>query len=169
MRTNLKLLAAAISIFGAALSIATPHDRELKAPNGGRLVTGVEPHAEIFVADDGQVKVTFLDDEGVILEPAKQLVTLVGGNRMHPITLGFEKEGDSFVSVGKLPVDERIPVVLQIQEELGGKTYRERFQLNMASCPTCEYKEYACACHDEGKADDHGDSHSHGGGHSHSH
>ncbi len=46
--------------------------------------------------------------------------------------------------------------MLQIQEKLGGSTFRERFQLNMSSCPTCEYKEYACVCHGDEEGE-HGD------------
>ncbi|MBD5779943.1 hypothetical protein IEN85_10630 [Pelagicoccus sp. NFK12] len=168
MKNNIKLLiaVAAIATLGLSVSNAQHHEHEWKAPNGGRIVTGIEPHAEVFVGDDGLVKVTFLSDEGAVLPPGKQLVTLVGGNRMDPIRLSFKKDGDSLVSEEKLPLDKPIPVVMQFQQDYGEKTHRERFQLSMSSCPSCEYKEYACACHGEEDSNGHGHEH---GEHGHSH
>ncbi|MDQ8184167.1 hypothetical protein [Pelagicoccus sp. SDUM812002] len=169
MKRNLHTFFAAAAFYAACLSTssAQDHEHDFEAPNGGRLVTNVEPHAEIYVADDGEVKVTFLSDHGEVIPPAKQLITLVGGDRMDPIRTNFEKIGESFVSEEKLPMGKAIPLVVQFQEEPGGKTYRERFQLNMSSCPTCKYKEYACTCHEEEtSAGDHGHDHD---DHSHSH
>ncbi len=163
---------AACLATGFSSSFAQDHDHhegeghELVTPNGGRLVALMDSHAEIFVKDDGGVQVTFLDEEGAVVAPSGQLVTLVGGNRMDPIQLDFAESGDSLLSEGALPLDKPIPVVVQFQAGAGEKTYRERFQLNMSSCPTCEYKEYACVCHEDEESE-HG--HEHGGSEAHSH
>ncbi len=149
MKLNLKTLVAIAFclVAGFSFSHAQDHSHDLKAPNGGRLVTAIDPHAEIFVAEDGIIKVTFLNDHGDVVSPDTQLVNLVGGSRTDPIVLNFKKEGDSLVSESKIPLDKNIPVVVQIQQSPNTEIHRERFQLNMSSCGSCEYKEYACSCH----------------------
>lgn len=155
MKLNIKLIIAIASCLCAGFSTSQAQEHEhhaeeghsLVAPNGGRLVKGIEPHAEIFVAEDGEVRITFLDDEGAVVAPAEQKVALVGGSRTAPIMLEFSKKGDALVSDKKLPMGTSIPVVVQFQESADSAVYRERFQLNMSSCPTCDNKEYACACH----------------------
>lgn len=161
MKLNLKsfLLVASCLLAGFSLSHAQEHSHDWKTPNGGRLVKEISPHAEIFVAEDGEVNITFLNDHGEVVLPEKQLVSLVGGDRMDPIQLSFVQKGESLVSDGKLPMDKSIPVVVQFLGSPTAQVYRERFQLNMSSCPSCEYKEYACSCHDEKKEKDHGHSH----------
>lgn len=167
MKRNIKslLVLAPCLVAGFSISSAQEHGHDWDAPNGGRIVKEIEPHAEIFVTEEGEVKITFLNDHGEVVSPGKQLVSLVGGNRMNPIELSFAEAGESLVSEGKLPVDKAIPVVVQFQSSPTSEVFRERFQLNMSSCPSCEYKEYACACHEE-KENEHGHSH---GGHGHDH
>lgn len=126
------------------------HESEKMAgPNGGRVVSIVDPALEFFVAEDGKAIVTFLDDAGAAIPPAGQEVTLVGGDRSDPTTFRFARVGDSLVSDQALPVDKAIPLVLQVRSAPGAKVVRERFNLNLAKCPTCEFAEYACACHDD--------------------
>lgn len=147
-KSILLTLCAALAI--GSWQASAQHEGEhhdLVPPNGGRIVKTVEPHLEIFVADDGAVKVTFLDDSGHALAPADQQVSLIGGDRMNPVRLSFLREGEALVSDKKLPMGQSIPIVVQIKESADGEVVRERFNLNMGSCPTCEYKEYACACH----------------------
>lgn len=117
-------------------------------PNGGRLVTSIDPRAEILVADDGRVKITFLDDTGAAVASAGQDVSLIAGDRNNPIRLSFAADGVGLVSEGTLPIDKAIPVVVAFKSSPEAKLVRERFTLNMSECPSCDNKEYACACHD---------------------
>ncbi|MBC2605113.1 hypothetical protein [Pelagicoccus albus] len=139
------LLAIALAFSGFAS--AEPH-HEIETPNGGRLVTSVEPHCEVLVAEDGQVKITFLDDSGAMVPHSSQEVSLTAGDRMNPVKLSFEERDGVLVSDGKLAMGKTIPVILQIKSAELSNSARERFNLNMSECPTCDNKEYACSCHD---------------------
>ncbi len=131
---------------------------EIKAPNGGRIIDSVEPHLEFHVADDGNVTITFLDDEGHIVTPADQRISVIGGDRSSPTRLSFATKGNALVSDKALPSGNNLPIILNIKASSNAKTIREKFNLNLNECPTCEYKEYACVC--EHSEDDH-DKHDH--------
>lgn len=123
----------------------------LKAPNGGRIVASVDPALEVFVTEDRNVEITFLDEEGTVLPPNEQTVSLVGGDRSSPTRLSFFKRDGKLVSDGSLPDENGIPIILSIKENPDAATVRERFNLNMSTCPECELAEYACICgHEEG-------------------
>jgi hypothetical protein len=184
MNTKVKsLIAILASTFAVSLANAQGHDHdhgdhsghdhgdheheghdhdEIKAPNGGRLVDSVEPHLEFYVDDSGKVKITFLDEEGHVVAPAGQVVNVIGGDRSNPTRLRFSKSGNALVSDKALPEGNNLPIILNIKETPSSKTVRERFNLNLSECPTCDYAEYACVC--EHGADDH-EGHDHGHGH----
>ena len=117
------------------------HHEDLKAPNGGRILHEVEPHAEFFITKDRKVQITFIEKgEGA------NSVTAIGGKRSKPTKFTFEKTKDgAFVSKEKLPEGMLVPIVLTFK---GEKNYKAlvRFNVNMEDCPTCEFLEYACTC-----------------------
>ena len=164
MKSNIVSIAAIVGcLFAPLVGLADEkdhhddhHGEELErivAPNGGRVIYSVEPHLEFYLQDDRTVKITFLDDEGNAVAPGNQSISLIGGDRANPTQLSFAQSGSSLVSNKALPEGANLPIILNIKAAPSSKTVREKFNLNLSDCPTCDYKEYACTCdHDE---DDH--------------
>lgn len=131
------------------------HDHEKKAgPNGGRLITAVEPHVEFFVTKERKVEVRFVDDDNKVVAPGTQVITATLGERSKPVKLAFTKDGDKLVSDKVIPEGNKYPAVLQIKSDAKAKAVNEKFSLDLTKCPTCDYLEYACTC-------DHGHDHDH--------
>ncbi|WOO42970.1 hypothetical protein [Rubellicoccus peritrichatus] len=122
------------------------HHKKKPGPNGGRVITKVEPRAEFFVTPDKKVQITFLNDDYQAIEPSEQKVTLIGGDRSNPTRIKFIEKDNTLISDQTLPDIKNMPVVLQIKTTPASKTVREKFYLNFSSCPTCDYEEYACIC-----------------------
>lgn len=118
----------------------------IAGPNGGRVLTGVEPHLEFFVTGDRKVKITVVDDHGKALPLGEQSVTVIGGDRLNPTRMSFKQDGNSLVSDKAWPAGNDFPVVVQIKVTPDAKTVFEKFNLNLNDCPECEYAEYACTC-----------------------
>ena len=127
-------------------------------PNGGRIITDVEPHVEFLFTEDRKVKFTSLNDENKPSGAAPAFeVTLTGGDRSNPTRLKFAAEGTSLVSNGVLPEGKLIPVVLQFKTG-AEKPTMTKFNIDLNDCPGCDYLEYACTC---AHAGDHGHDHDH--------
>lgn len=141
MKTKLIAIAALV----ASLTFATAAEKP-KAPNGGRIVDAVTPHAEFVVTAEKKIEIRFLDEAGKVIAPADQVVTVTMGDRAAPTKLTFAKDGDKLVSDKTIPDGKELPVVLQIRPKEGEKAVTEKFNLNMAHCPTCNMAEYACIC-----------------------
>jgi hypothetical protein len=122
------------------------HHEKQAGPNGGRVITSVEPHLEFFVTEERFVQITFLNDANEVVTPEDQSVSLIGGDRQNPIRLRFVKKGQELVSTEPLPEGNNLPIILSIKRDKASKTVREKFNLNLRDCPTCDYKEYACVC-----------------------
>ncbi|MBK1834322.1 hypothetical protein [Roseibacillus ishigakijimensis] len=138
------------------------HDHSgLTPPNGGRILTEVEPHAEFFLTEDRKVRITFLKDDGTVVAPGDQAITVITGTRSNPTRLTFEKDGKSFLSKDSVPEGDNLPVIAQIKMQANAKTTLIRFNLNLADCPTCDYLEYACSCDHGEHGHDHGDHEGH--------
>ncbi len=119
-------------------------------PNGGRLITSVEPAVEFIVQEDRTVEIQLLDDNRNPVTPTNQVITLIGGERTSPTTLAFAKKGNRLVSDQPIPEGGSVPVVLQIMASANAEVVREKFNVNLSECPTCDYQEYACVCgHDD--------------------
>jgi len=134
------------------------HDHgEAKAgPNGGRLITSVEPHLEFFVTSERKIQLTFLNDADELVAPGEQIVSLIGGDRQNPVRLRFVSDGSILLSDQTLPEGNNLPVILSIKPDAKSQSIRERFNLNLSDCPTCDYLEYACICeHGEGDHEGH--------------
>jgi hypothetical protein len=161
---NLRILTSAL----AALALAVPafaaekgkdkhdHGDEVKVgPTNGRLITAVEPHAEFLITKDKKIEIRFVDDANKVVAPGAQEVAVTIGERAKPTKLTFAKQGDTLVSSGPIPEGNELPTVVEIREKAGAKPVREKFNLNLSKCPTCENQEYNCKC-DHAK-DDHKD------------
>lgn len=115
-------------------------------PNGGRILTKVEPHAEFFVTADRKVQITFLGEDGKPVAPAAQTVTVTAGDRSAPVKLTFTQSGDTLLSEQSLPDGDNFPTVVQIKVTPDARTVVEKFNLNLSLCPGCKLAEYACTC-----------------------
>ena len=135
------------------------HAEKKAGPNGGRLVTSVEPHAEFLVMKDRKVQITFVDKNNKKVEPGKQIVRVTAGDRKKPTKMKFEEKDGVLISDIALPKGDDFPVILQIKPSKLKKSVLEKFVLDMSQCSSCDYLEYACTC----------DHHHHGDGHSHDH
>ena len=125
------------------------HEKKEDGPNGGRLITSLDPHFEFFVTPEHKVKITFVGEDKKAIAPGEQIITAVGGDRANPTKLAFTKEGDSFISDKALPDAKEQPIVLQVKTSKDAKTVTEKFNVNLAECPECKHKEYACVCEHE--------------------
>ena len=123
------------------------HETKIPGPNGGRVIMAVEPHIEFLVTEDRKVKVTFLDEYNkTALAPGERSLTVIAGERSNPTRLKFAAEGNTLVSSNALPEGNNFPTAVQIKLTPDAKAVIEKFNLNLADCPTCELKEYACTC-----------------------
>lgn len=122
------------------------HETNVAGPNGGRVITSIEPHAEFFVTADRKVQIAFVDDAIKPIPVAEQSVTVIAGDRTNPTRLTFEKSNDVLLSDKALPAGNDFPVIVQIKATPSAETTLERFNLNLSECPTCKYNEYACTC-----------------------
>jgi hypothetical protein len=142
----------------AADKHAEHHDHEIKAPNGGRVLHDVIPHAEFFITKERLVQITFLDDEGKPLADDAATVKAIGGERAKPTKFTFEKTKHGFLSKEKLPEGNLVPIVLMFKDSEGKAAKPIKFNVNMEQCPTCDFLEYACTCdHDDHEGHDHKD------------
>ncbi len=150
----------AIASLVAELTFASAAEK-IKAPNGGRIIDSVEPHAEFLITADKKIEIRFLDEAGKVVAPAAQVVTVTMGDRANPTKLAFTKDGDKLVSDKIIPEGKELPVVLQIKPKEGEKAVTAKFTLNLAKCSTCEHAEYACSCAHGGDEHKEGDGHKH--------
>ena len=122
------------------------HEKKEPGPNGGRILTSIEPHAEFLVTADRKVQITFVDDAFKPIAPAAQVVTVTTGERSAPVKMSFTKTGDTLVSEQTVPEGNNFPVIVQIKTTPDAKAAVEKFTLNLSTCPDCKYAEYACTC-----------------------
>lgn len=122
------------------------HEEKKAGPNGGRLITSVDPHAEFFVTSDRFAQITFVDSEGVAIAPDGQAVSLIGGDRSNPTKLSFVPVGGVLRSAEPLPDVPNLPIILSIKPASDAQTTRDKFYLNQSVCGGCSLEEYACTC-----------------------
>jgi hypothetical protein len=138
------LLTTLVAVLATALTLNA--DEKKAGPNGGRVLTSVQPNAEFFVTADRKVKITFVGADGKAIAPADQVVTVTTGDRSAPVKLAFAKSGDALVSDQALPAGDDLPAVVQIKSAPDAKAVVEKFHINLAVCPGCKLAEYACTC-----------------------
>ena len=147
MKTKIIALIIASLTFASAAEI-------IKAPNGGRIIETVSPHAEFLITADKKIEIRFLDEAGKTIAPAAQIVTVTMGDRSAPTKLAFTKDGDKLVSDKVIPDGKLLPLVLQIKTTPEAKTITTKFNLDLSTCPECKLTEYACTC-DHGAGEKH--------------
>lgn len=140
-----------------------PHDHDqkeqhaehkIKAPNGGRILHQIEPHAEFFITKERKVQITFLDDDGKAIE-GKPTLQAVGGERSAPTKFTFQKTKHGFLSDEKLPEGMKVPILLMFKDGEGKKIPTIKFNVDLNDCPTCQFLEYACTCGHDHEGHDH--------------
>ncbi len=122
------------------------HSHTKAGPNGGRLITTIEPHAEFFVTPDRKVQIVFVGEDGLPVSPADQVVAVTTGERSAPVKMTFTKSDTALVSEQAVPEGNNFPVVIQIKPTPDAKAIVEKFTLNLTVCPECKLAEYACTC-----------------------
>jgi hypothetical protein len=142
----LPLLAVAAVTLGVVTAHAHGDEKKVAGPNGGRILTTVEPRAEFFITADRKVQITFLDAAGKAVAPAEQIVTVTAGERSAPTKLTFAKAGNALVSTAAFPAGDDLPTVVQIKANAGAKTVTEKFNVDLSTCSKCKLAEYACIC-----------------------
>ena len=133
-------------LFACVFSFVSAHEKKIAGPNGGRLLTTVEPHAEFFITPERKVQITFVDDSLKPIAPAQQSIVVTTGQRTNPTTLKFARAGNVLLSENTLPEGNNLPAVVQVKVTPEAKTTVTRFNLNVVVCPGCNYAEYACIC-----------------------
>jgi hypothetical protein len=146
---NSLLAATALALIPTAFA-ADGHDhaKKVAGPNGGLVITVVEPHCELLVTPERKLRITFLGDDNKPAALKDQSVTATGGDRAKPTRFTFVKVDGSLVSEQVLPAGEAIPLILQIKTAPDAKPVTKRVALNLANCPGCKLAEYACTCED---------------------
>ncbi|WP_309398477.1 hypothetical protein [Cerasicoccus maritimus] len=122
------------------------HEQAKAGPNGGKVVEATEPHFELFIQDDRKVRVTFLNDELKPMAHDGATVSAIGGDRSKPARLSFEQVAGAYVSTEPMPDGANVPLILRVKPDQKSKTATARININLAQCPTCDFKEYACIC-----------------------
>lgn len=142
------VLACAAPVFaGAGHDHAHEAAAKITGPNKGRILTQLEPHAELFVTAERKVRLTFVDDAGKpVAIPAGFSATLITGERSAPVTLTFAADGDTLLSTTALPEGKNLPAILRAKPTAEAAPVTIRFQLNLANCGECNRPEYACIC-----------------------
>ena len=122
------------------------HENILPGPNGGRLLTTTQPHAEFLVTPERKVQITFVGEDGKPIPAAAEVVTITTGDRSAPVKLTFSKVNGPLLSNETLPEGNNFPVVVQIKPTPEAKAALAKFTLNVTPCPGCQKPEYACTC-----------------------
>ncbi len=134
------------------------HEKSVPGPNGGRVITSIEPHLEFLVTGDRRARITALDDDLKPIAITSQTVTAIAGDRAAPTRLAFAADGTTLLSDVALPEGGNFPIVLSIKAQPDSEIVREKFNVSLSDCPTCDFKEYACIC---GHEDEGGHDHDH--------
>jgi hypothetical protein len=145
--TLLSLLLPGLAFVNAADKHDHDHAHIKAGPTGGRIIHGVEPHAEFFVNKDKKVEIRFVNDDNKVVAPGNQAVSVTLGDRSSPTKLAFTNDGKKLTSDKTIPEGNDLPTVVQIKATPESKTVTEKFNLNLEQCPSCKNKEYACECH----------------------
>ncbi|MBK1829541.1 hypothetical protein JIN77_02290 [Verrucomicrobiaceae bacterium R5-34] len=124
------------------------HEEKPAGPNGGRIITGPDFHAEFLITEDKKVQITFLNAENQAIAPKNQTVSVICGDRSNPTTLNPTKKGDSnvLVSSATIPEGNNFPTIVTVQTTSDAQPVRAKFMLNMSDCSSCGHQEYACTC-----------------------
>ncbi|MDQ3621326.1 MAG: hypothetical protein M3463_02405 [Verrucomicrobiota bacterium] len=139
-------LAASLTLPALAAEKDHKHGKKDAGPNGGRVLTAVEPHLEFLVTKDRKVEITPLTADLKAGKLSGQVIAVTAGERSKPTKLELKEEGGKLVSSNALPDGNDFPVSVSIKANASAKAVYEKFNLDLEKCPTCKYAEYACIC-----------------------
>ncbi len=140
------LTAVALTLPAFAAEKEHKHEKKDAGPNGGRVITAVEPHLEFYVTKDRKVEITALTEDLKAAKLSGQVIAVTAGDRSKPTKLEFKEDGGKLISSNALPEGNDFPVSVSIKANASGKAIYEKFNLNLEKCPTCKFQEYACIC-----------------------
>ena len=146
MKTLLKFLLTVLAALCCAAAPVFAHGKNEAGPNGGRLLTAVDPHVEFFVTKERKIQFTFLDAQDRPTAPAGQSVIVTTGSRAAPTVLTFTRQGDVLLSDAALPAGNNLPAVIQLKPAPDAPEVVVKFNINLATCGECSHAEYACIC-----------------------
>lgn len=126
------------------------HEKAAAGPNGGKVLTAVEPHLEFYVTKDRKVEIIALTEDLKAAKLSGQVIAVTAGDRSKPTKLEFKEDGGKLVSSNALPEGNDFPVSVSIKADAKAKAVYEKFNLNLEKCPTCKHQEYACVCEHAG-------------------
>jgi len=150
----LTILALTVQAFAAEKD--HKHEKKEAGPNGGRVITAVEPHLEFLVTKDRKVEISALTEELKASKLTGQVITVTAGDRSKPTKLEFKEKDGKLISTNNLPEGNDYPVSVSIKADAKAKATYEKFNLDFSKCPSCEHPEYACVCnHDDHEGHDH--------------
>ena len=118
----------------------------MAGPNGGRLITSVNPNFEFLVQEDRRVRLTFVDEDASPVDVAAVSILLTCGDRMSPTEITFSQADNALISDKPLPEGNILPVVLTIKTTPAGDPVYEKFNVDFSTCGGCRFVEYACVC-----------------------
>lgn len=119
---------------------------KMAGPNGGRLITSVNPNFEFLVQEDRRVRLTFVDEGASPIDVASVSVLLTCGDRMSPTETAFAQADNALISEKPLPDGNILPVVLTIKTTPDSEPIYEKFNVDFSTCGGCRFVEYACIC-----------------------
>ena len=122
------------------------HDSKSAGPNGGRVLTSIEPHLEFYVTKERKVEITALTEDLKVGKLAGQVIAVTAGERSNPVKMEFKEEAGKLVSTNTLPEGNDFPVSVSVKADATSKAVYAKFNLNLSNCPSCKYQEYACIC-----------------------
>ena len=146
MKTLLKSLLPILAALCLAAAPVFALGKKEAGPNGGRLLTSVDPHVEFFVTKERKIQFTFLDAQNRPTAPAGQSVIVTTGSRQAPTVLRFTRQGDVLLSDAALPAGNNLPAVIQLKPAPDAPEVVVKFNINLATCGECSHAEYACTC-----------------------
>lgn len=142
-----KLIAVSMLAAGILpMAIADEAKKVEAGPRKGRLLATDSPRPEFFVEKDHTVSVKFYDEEGKVVAPTEQQVTVIATGKAKA-KLQLEKKGDALVSKEKLPEGDGYNLVVQVRSTQAARPKNFRFVfLNHICLGECGNPEYACTC-----------------------
>ena len=146
MKTPPKSLLVVLAALCLAAAPVFALGKKEAGPNGGRLLTAVDPDVEFFVTKERKIQFTFLDAQNRPTAPDGQSVIVTTGSRQAPTVLRFTRQGDVLLSDAALPAGNNLPAVIQLKPASDAPEVVVKFNINLATCGECSHAEYACTC-----------------------
>lgn len=143
LKSHLLALAAGLLVATAAQAA----DQKPQAgPNKGKLVGQPPEQAEVLIAADGVLTITFLDANLKPAAPGTRTLNVFAqlDSGRQPVAMAARE--NAFVSTSPLPKPEGYMLVVQTRAGADAKPGNSRIKYAMHMCAGCQLPEYACTC-----------------------